>query len=211
MPHKAPVMLRFWPSGALACLVLALLIRLPLAAAAPDIPPLLRKMLDAAHAQVGVTVRYDPAYESIPFPGGDVPMERGVCTDVVVRAYRAAGIDLQLLLNEDMRKAFHLYPRNWGALKPDPNIDHRRVPNLAVFFTRHGQSLPVTQEPHGYKPGDIVAWKLPDGRPHIGIVSDRTTDGRPLIVHNIGQGAQVEDLLFGFTITGHYRYLPEKR
>ena len=212
MPTKMPVRLRSsHVFRALACLILALLIRIPGASAAQDLPPVLRQMLDGAHAQAGVTVRYDPAYERIPFPGGDVPIERGVCTDVVVRAYRSAGIDLQLLVNQDMRNAFHLYPRNWGLWKPDPNIDHRRVLNLAVFFTRHGQSLPVSAEGRDYSPGDIVAWKLPDGRPHMGIVSDKMQGGRPLIVHNIGQGAQVEDVLFGFTITGHYRYLPGTR
>lgn len=211
MSGKAYPLFRIPALTAAACLLTALLIRAPMATAEPAMPPLLRQVLDAAYAQVGVTVRYDAAYERIPFPGGDVPLERGVCTDVVVRAYRAAGIDLQLLVNQDMRKAFHLYPRNWALTKPDPNIDHRRVLNLGVFFTRHGQPLPVTQEARDYRPGDIVAWKLPDGRPHIGIVSDRVTDGRPLIVHNIGQGAQIEDILFGFTVIGHYRYVPGKR
>jgi uncharacterized protein len=159
---------------------------------------------------VGVTLRYDPSYVSIPFPGGDVPMDRGVCTDVIIRAYRSIGVDLQLLVNQDMRKAFPAYPRKWGLSRPDPNIDHRRVDNLAVFFGRHGQSLPISKEASDYRPGDIVTLRLPDGRPHIGLVSDRSADGRPLLVHNIGAGAQVEDVLFVFTITGHYRYLPGK-
>ncbi len=173
-------------------------------------PSDLQRLIQSAHAQVGVTLRYDPSYVSIPFPGGDVPMDRGVCTDVIVRAYRSVGIDLQLLVNQDMRKAFPSYPRRWGLSRPDPNIDHRRVDNLAVFFARHGRSLPVTKDASDYKPGDLVTWKLADGRPHIGLVSDRSVDGRPLLVHNIGAGAQVEDVLFAFAITGHYRYLPGK-
>ena len=175
-----------------------------------DLQPDLQRIIQSAYAQVGVTLRYDPSYVSIPFPGGDVPIDRGVCTDVIVRAYRSIGVDLQLLVNQDMRKAFPAYPRKWGLSRPDPNIDHRRVENLAVFFVRHGQSLPITKEATDYRPGDLVTWRLPDGHPHIGIVSDRSADGRPLLVHNIGAGARVEDVLFAFTITGHYRYLPGK-
>jgi uncharacterized protein YijF (DUF1287 family) len=170
----------------------------------------LQRIIQAAHAQVGVTVAYDPSYVSIPFPGGDVPLDRGVCTDVIIRAYRSVGVDLQLLVNRDMRKAFPAYPRKWGLAKPDPNIDHRRVDNLAVFFARSGQSLPVTKDASDYRPGDLVTWRLADGRPHIGLVSDRSGDGRPLMVHNIGAGAKVEDVLFAFTVTGHYRFLPGK-
>jgi uncharacterized protein YijF (DUF1287 family) len=155
---------------------------------------------------VGKTVRYDPAYEKIGFPGGDVPVERGVCTDVIVRAYRGIGIDLQLLVNQDMRADFGAYPRLWGLSRPDTNIDHRRVPNLAVFFKRHGTVLPVSSSARDYKPGDIVTWRLADGRPHIGLVTNRETGGRPLMIHNIGEGAQIEDVLLEFTITGHYRY-----
>ena len=175
-----------------------------------DLQPDLQRIIQSAYAQVGVTLRYDPSYVSIPFPGGDVPIDRGVCTDVIVRAYRSIGVDLQLLVNQDMRKAFPAYPRKWGLSRPDPNIDHRRVENLAVFFVRHGQSLPITKEATDYRPGDLVTWRLPDGHPHIGIVSDRSADGRPLLVHNIGAGAKVEDILFAFTITGHYRYVPGK-
>ena len=175
-----------------------------------DLQPDLQRIIQSAYAQVGVTLRYDPSYVSIPFPGGDVPIDRGVCTDVIVRAYRSIGVDLQLLVNQDMRKAFPAYPRKWGLSRPDPNIDHRRVENLAVFFVRHGQSLPITKEATDYRPGDLVTWRLPDGHPHIGIVSDRSADGRPLLVHNIGAGAKVEDILFAFTITGHYRYAPGK-
>jgi uncharacterized protein len=169
-------------------------------------PVRLPLFLQSAYAQVGKTVTYDPAYERIAFPGGDVPLERGVCTDVIVRAYRGIGVDLQALVNRDMRKAFRAYPKAWGLSRPDPNIDHRRVQNLEVFFKRHGKELPVSKEPGDYKPGDIVTWRLPDGRPHIGLVSDRRSGGVPLIVHNIGAGAEVENTLFEFKIAGHYRY-----
>lgn len=182
----------------------------PAAACAQDGADFTRRLIDGARNQVGVTVRYDAAYVSIAFPGGDVPMDRGVCTDVVVRAYRTVGVDLQLLVNQDMRKAFHAYPHAWGLSKPDPNIDHRRVLNLGVFFTRHGQSLPVTAVASDYKPGDIVAWRLPDGRPHMGLVSDRLESGTPLMVHNIGAGARIENVLFTLSIIGHYRYMPSK-
>jgi uncharacterized protein YijF (DUF1287 family) len=177
---------------------------------AEELPAHLRRIIESAHEQVGVTLYYDPSYSVISFPGGDVPMVRGVCTDVIIRAYRSVGVDLQLLVNQDMRKAFSAYPRNWGLSRPDPNIDHRRVLNLAVFFTRHGEVLPISAEAKAYQPGDIVTWRLPGGLAHIGLVSDQSTDGRPLIVHNIGAGAKVEDVLFAFTITGHYRYPPHK-
>jgi uncharacterized protein YijF (DUF1287 family) len=185
-----------------------LLMSLPCQAEEP--PSELQRIIQSAYTQVGVTLRYDPSYVSIPFPGGDVPIDRGVCTDVIIRAYRSIGVDLQLLVNQDMRKAFPAYPRKWGLSRPDPSIDHRRVDNLAVFFARQGQSLPVSKDPSDYRPGDLVTWRLPDGHPHIGLVSDRSADGRPLLVHNIGAGAKVEDILFTFTITGHYRYLPGK-
>jgi uncharacterized protein YijF (DUF1287 family) len=177
---------------------------------AHELPADLLRIIESGHKQVGVTLYYDPSYSVISFPGGDVPTVRGVCTDVIIRAYRSVGVDLQLLVNQDMRKAFSAYPRNWGLSRPDPNIDHRRVPNLAVFFTRHGQVLPISTETKTYRPGDIVTWRLPGGLAHIGLVSDRSTDGRPLVIHNIGAGAKVEDILFAFTITGHYRYLPHK-
>ncbi len=169
-----------------------------------------QNLIKAARGQIGVTVIYDPAYVSIPFPDGDVPIDRGVCTDVVVRAYRALGVDLQLLVNRDMRKAFSAYPRAWGLKRPDTNIDHRRVLNLSVFFKRHGKSLPITEIASDYKPGDIVAWTLPNGRPHIGLVTDKREGDTPLIVHNIGWGAREENVLFTFTIIGHFRYAPEK-
>ncbi|EFG6101033.1 DUF1287 domain-containing protein [Escherichia coli] len=168
-------------------------------------------MLTAAQRQVGETLVYDPAYVAISYPGGDVPRDRGVCTDVIVRAYRDAfGMDLQKMVHEDMRADFCAYPKTWGLKRPDPNIDHRRVPNLETFFARRKVALPVTRNPADYRPGDIVTQRLPAGQPHIGIVSDRMSrDGaRPLLVHNIGAGARVEDVLMAFNIVGHYRFGP---
>lgn len=171
------------------------------------------RLVSAAEEQTAYTKSYDPAYRRIPYPNGDVPRETGVCSDVVIRAYRALGIDLQQRVHEDMKRNFGLYPKTWGLSRPDPNIDHRRVPNLQVFFTRHGQSLPVTERASDYLPGDIVTWNLAAPQkmiPHIGIISaQRTADGtRPLVVHNIGAGTKVEDILFSYKITGHYRYAP---
>jgi uncharacterized protein YijF (DUF1287 family) len=173
-------------------------------------------MLAAAHAQIGVTVGYDPAYASLAYPGGDVPLDRGVCSDVVIRAYRALGIDLQRLVHEDMRRHFGAYPRNWGLRRPDRNIDHRRVPNLETFFTRRGARLAASDDAADYRPGDLVTWRLPGNLPHIGVVSDRRAPladpalaPRYLIVHNVGAGTQVEDVLFAWPITAHFRYLPE--
>jgi uncharacterized protein YijF (DUF1287 family) len=188
--------------------IFALFLTLSAAAYAQEPSESIRRMLQSAQEQIGTTLYYDSAYTAIPFPGGDVPRERGVCTDVVIRAYRGIGVDLQLLVNQDMRKNFGAYPRAWGLSHPDPNIDHRRVLNLAVFFTRQGAKLPVSKEPGDYKPGDIVTWKLPDGRPHIGLVYHAQSTGRPLVIHNIGAGAQAEDTLFAFEISGHYRYMP---
>lgn len=166
----------------------------------------LRAVLDNAHAQVGKTVAYDPAYRELAYPGGDVPIERGVCTDVVIRALRAANLDLQKAVHEDMLRAFDAYPKKWGLRQPNSHIDHRRVPNLQTYFERKKQSMPVSMEAKDYLPGDLVTWKLSSKLDHIGIVSNRSTpDGRPLIVHNIGSGAQLEDVLFGWTISGHYR------
>lgn len=169
------------------------------------------KLVRAARAQVGVTVSYNPAYVRLPYPGGDVTPEQGVCTDVIVRAYRAAlSIDLQKLVHEDMKSSFALYPKQWGLKRPDPNIDHRRVPNLQTLFRRKGASLPVTADPADYRPGDVVTQMLPGNLPHIAIVSDRrSADGkRPLVIHNIGAGTREEDGLFAFPVTGHYRFAP---
>ena len=145
----------------------------------------------------------------IGFPGGDVPLVRGVCTDVVIRAYRKLGVALQVLVHEDMKRAWAAYPKTWGLRQADPNIDHRRVPNLATFLTRHGQALPVGSDPASFRPGDIVTWQLPSGVPHIGIVdAARSPRGTPLVVHNVGDGTQLEDRLFEYRLTGHYRYTP---
>lgn len=153
-------------------------------------------------------VRYDPAYFRIGYPMGDVPSGVGVCTDVVIRAYRKLGIDLQREVYEDMKANFSRYPQNWGLSRPDKNIDHRRVPNLMTFFSRHGTVKPLTENPRDYLPGDIVCWNLGGGVTHIGIVvKKKSADGkRYLIVHNIGQGQVLEDCLFSYTIIGHYRY-----
>jgi uncharacterized protein len=161
------------------------------------------KLAAAARSQVGVTTGYDPAYVGLRFPGGDVDENTGVCSDVVVRALRVLGIDLQERLNLDMKAHFSQYPTKWGLTSPDPNIDHRRVPNLATYFARRGYEQPVTSDPADFQPGDVVWIKLP--LDHIGIVSDRRVDGRPMLIHNVGQGTQEEDVLFSWQIVGHYR------
>jgi uncharacterized protein len=170
--------------------------------------PALTTVIAGAKKQVGVTRSYDPSYRRIGYPNGDVPRETGVCTDVVIRAYRHAGVDLQVLVHEDMQAAFSKYPKAWGLKRTDTNIDHRRVPNLATFFTRKGKSLPVTRRGADYRPGDIITWRLSSGVPHIGMVSDAPVRGtdRYLVVHNIGGGAQIEDVLFAYSLSGHYRY-----
>ncbi|MEO9954561.1 DUF1287 domain-containing protein [Nonlabens sp.] len=153
-------------------------------------------------------VIYNGSYFSIPYPGGDVPAEYGVCTDVVIRTYRKLGVDLQKEVHEDMKRHFSLYPNNWGLKKTDTNIDHRRVPNLRTFFKRKGVSIAVTQNAKDYLPGDIVSWTLSNGLTHIGMVSKTKSKNqkRYLMVHNIGAGQVLEDCLFNFKITGHYRY-----
>lgn len=167
------------------------------------------KLVAAAEAQVGRTVRYDPAYVRIAYPGGDVPLDRGVCTDVVIRAYRAGlGIDLQQHVHEDMAANFFAYPKSWGLTRPDPNIDHRRVPNLQTFFRRKGAARLASDDAGDYAAGDLVTMMLPGNLPHIGIVTHHRNDQatRPLLVHNIGAGAQVQDVLFAYRVTGHYRF-----
>lgn len=168
-----------------------------------------KEMLTAARAQVGVTKVYDPAYVVLPYPGGDVPEDRGVCTDVVIRAFRKVGLDLQALVHEDMARSFGKYPQRWGLKRPDKNIDHRRVPNLMKYFERQGKSQPVSKDPAKYLPGDLVTCIVPPNLPHIMIVSHEPSPVEPArlqIIHNIGQGARIEDRLFDFEITGHYRY-----
>jgi uncharacterized protein YijF (DUF1287 family) len=169
-----------------------------------------KRLVEAAREQTHQKVVYDGAYQRIPYPMGDVAPNRGVCTDVVVRAYRQLGLDLQQRVHEDMKAHFDLYPKQWGLARPDTNIDHRRVPNLQTWFKRHGQSLRARAENPDYQAGDLVTWMLPGNLPHIGIVSDRTTaDGqRPLIIHNIGAGPKEEDALHVAPITGHYRFAP---
>lgn len=171
------------------------------------------ELVEAALERTQFSVRYDGRYLRIPYPMGDVPADIGVCTDVVIRSYRKLGIDLQQRVHEDMLVAFSAYPsqRIWGLNRPDSNIDHRRVPNLQVFFKRHGQVIAVSGDGKDYQAGDIVTWMLPGNLPHIGIVvSQRSADGqRPLVVHNIGRGPKLQDMLFDYPITGHYRYYPE--
>lgn len=153
-------------------------------------------------------VEYDPAYVRIKYPGGDVPKNKGVCTDVIIRAYRKLGIDLQRNVHEDMKINFNLYPRKYGLSRTDTNIDHRRVPNLMVFFKRKGDSLPITDNAEDYKPGDLVVWDFENGLTHIGIVSSAQSSetSRFMIIHNVGSGQVQEDVLFDWKIIGHYRY-----
>jgi len=169
----------------------------------------IKKLLESAVKQTNLTKSYDPAYVVIPYPNGDVPIEKGVCTDVVIRAFRRAGVDLQKEVHEDMAKNFSLYPNKWGLKSSDSNIDHRRVPNLQTFFTRRGKSLAITGRGEDYKPGDVVAWDLDrKGMTHIGLVSNvyNETTERYLIIHNIGGGTQMEDKVFDWKIIGLYRY-----
>ena len=167
-----------------------------------------QRVVAAARKQVGVTLRYDPAYSVLAFPNGDVERAKGVCTDVVIRAFRdALGLDLQALVNADMRANFTAYPKNWGLGRPDRNIDHRRVPNLATYWRRQGVSLPVTDNPADWRPGDIFTQMVGGRLPHTGIVSDRRdTTGVPLVLHNIGAGTREEDALFDHKLTGHFRW-----
>lgn len=177
---------------------------------APKIPELetakARRLAEAAARQVGRTTGYDGAYVQLDYPDGDVPISTGVCSDVVVRAFRDVGVDLQVRVHEDMAEHFSAYPKKWGLRRPDANIDHRRVPNLQTYFTRRGHSRKVTRRGSDYWPGDVVTWSL-GGLPHIGIVSRTPApEGtRFLVTHNIGAGAQTEDVLFAYPVTGHYR------
>lgn len=160
-----------------------------------------------AKKQIGVTTGYDSSYRQLEFPRGDVAQDTGISADVIVRAYRLQNIDLQQLLNHDMESNFSAYPKTWGRKSTDKNIDHRRVPNLEVYFERNGKTLSKTDK-DSFQAGDIVSWRLPESNlPHIGIVSDDTAaDGTPLIIHNIGHGTQEENILFAYPIKGHFRY-----
>lgn len=170
------------------------------------------QLVGAAIERTAAKVRYDDSYFYIPYPNGDVPDNLGVCTDVVIRTYRALGVDLQQLVHEDMADNFELYPsrRIWSLTEPDTNIDHRRVPNLQIFFSRYGKALPISDNPDDYAAGDIVTWRMRGNRPHIGIITDlyAPSDGTPLIVHNIGRGPVLDNILFRYPISGHYQYAP---
>jgi uncharacterized protein YijF (DUF1287 family) len=174
----------------------------------PKASPQVKQFIEGAVEQSKVTTGYDPSYVKLDYPNGDVPSDTGVCSDVVVRAFRKAGIDLQKEVHEDMTRAWSEYPRKWGARSTDSNIDHRRVLNLTTYFDRQGKSLPITDDRANYLPGDVVAWELSDGVEHIGILTNLAAepDKHYLIVHNIGAGARVEDVLLAWKIIGHYRY-----
>lgn len=169
-----------------------------------------QRLVAAAIERTGHHVRYDPEYVRIPYPNGDVPADTGVCTDEIIRIYRAVGVDLQKEVHEDMAANFWSYPNHvrWMLFQTDTNIDHRRVPNLMVFFGRKGETLPSSRDAKDYSPGDLVTWNLGGNVPHIGIVVNQKSSqsGRYMIVHNIGQGPRMEDVLFNWKVTGHYRY-----
>jgi uncharacterized protein len=178
----------------------------PAPTSVPIESPKIRKIVANAIEQSKITRSYDPAYVKLAYPGGDVPLSTGVCTDVVIRALRSVNIDLQKEVHQDMQRNFAAYPRNWGLAAPDPNIDHRRVPNLMVWLERKGKALPVTNNPQDYQPGDIVTWDFGGGQQHIGIVTNiRATPDRLMIVDNAGWGTKVEDVLFVWKQIGHYR------
>ncbi len=170
--------------------------------------PKIRALVNGAFEQTTYTNRYDPAYVQLDYPGGDVPRERGVCTDVIVRAFRKVGVDLQKEMHEDMKADFSAYPTKWGLTAPDPNIDHRRVDNQMTFFERRGKAVGKSADAADYLPGDVVAWRFENGLLHTGIVSDRVSrfSGNRMIVHNVGAGARVQDVLFRWKIIGHYRW-----
>ena len=192
--------------------LLLLLMFIPLVSTAQQLlDPL--KISDSAIELTNKSVIYNGDYYSIPYPNGDVPDGIGVCTDVVIRTYRSVGLDLQKEVHEDMEANFELYPKIWGLSKPDSNIDHRRVPNLMTYFKRQGAEIPITDMGKDYLPGDIVSWNLGGGLTHIGIVVNKKSNDnkRFMIVHNIGGGQVLEDCLFKYTITGHYRFLKKKK
>lgn len=172
-----------------------------------------KEIIDNAKWQIKMTTGYDPNYIKINYPMGDVPINTGVCSDVIIRAFRNVDIDFQKLIHEDMLLNFKSYPNNWGSKMADPNIDHRRVPNLQKYFERQHKQIQVTKNDKDYLPGDIVTWKLPGNLDHIGIVSNVRVSNceRYAIIHNIGNGTQIEDILYSFPITGHYRYFKQKK
>ena len=178
----------------------------PAPRAAPATP--LDKILAGGVEQATYTFGYDPAYVKLTYPGGDVPLDRGVCADVIVRAFRQGGVDLQKEVHEDMAAHFSAYPRNWGARRPDRNIDHRRVANLMTYFERRGKALTISDRAEDYLPGDVVAWDLGNGRLHIGLVTDVKAENAShyAVVHNISAGARIEDVLFAWRVVGRYRY-----
>ena len=202
-----------WPKLAEATLVLVLAAGLT-AQTSGSREGFTRKLVAAAIERTHHTVRYVSTYVHVPYPGGDVPADTGVCTDEIIRSYRAVGVDLQKEVHEDMKQNFAAYPnkQRWLQAHPDASIDHRRVPDLMVFFQRKGESLPITSKAGDYAPGDLVTWDLGGGVPHIGIVVDQESDGsgRYMVVHNIGEGPKLEDVLFNWRITGHYRYFGPK-
>jgi uncharacterized protein len=175
------------------------------------VSPKLKQVLQAALEQTKYTRGYDPAYVAIAYPGGDVPRESGVCTDVVIRAFRAIGVDLQQAVHEDMKRNFAVYPQYWGLSGTDTNIDHRRVPNLMKYFERQGKAIAITNRKEDYLPGDIVTWNLGEGQEHIGIVTQfkAAQTGQYLVVHNIGSGARLEDIVLSWPVIGHYRGIGE--
>ena len=195
-----------WRTGGIKCCLFGFVFILWGAATA--YAGLTEDLVRAAIERTRYDVVYDGRYRAIDYPMGDVPENMGVCTDVIIRSYRKVGIDLQVEVHRDMNANFHEYPKIWGLSKPDPNIDHRRVPNLQVFFRRKGRELLVSRRAEDYRPGDLVTWMLPGNLPHIGIVVDRKSGDqkRFMVVHNIGRGPKIEDRLFDFPSTGRYRF-----
>lgn len=173
-------------------------------------PEFFSQLAQAAESQLAHKVTYNSAYYAIPYPMGDIPAHLGVCSDVVIRAYRVLGVDLQQLVHQDLSAHFLAYPKMWRSWQPDTNIDHRRVPNLMTFFNRAGAALPLSEKANDYQPGDLVVWNIGHWLTHIGVVASQRSaqSGNPLILHNIGAGVQLEDQLFANPIIGHYRYRP---
>ena len=198
----------FFRASSMACVLLTVLVLHTGVEAENYQEDFSAQLVVAAMERTKHQVTYDGSYRKIGYPGGDVPDDRGVCTDLIIRAYRSVGVDLQKEVHKDMSAFFSAYPQQWGLTGPDRNIDHRRVPNLYTFFKRKGIELAVTDNSDDYQAGDIVCWMLPLNRPHIGIVvKKRSHDGkRPLVVHNIGMGPMLEDTLFEYRIYGHFRY-----